>query len=420
VPTTNASAAAAAPEQHAPAPGWLYGLVTVPFGVASGFAQFTCPFLFGRFGMPMSEINTYAALFLQPAAWQFLWAPVVEVGPRRKHWLVLLSALGALCLFAAICMPLPTDLRWFARLCLAAQVFTGLTGACNGALMATLPNEQRGSAGGWSNAGNLGGAALGGGLLMFSFSHGAPRPVIGALAAAMTFLPALGALVIVEPARSSRRLGDVVVGMLRSVAATVFSRAGITGILICASPVGTAALLNVFSGMGPEYHASEDVVTFVTGFMGGLVTAVGALLGGYICDRIPRRTAYLCAGALTAVCGLSMSYFPFTERTYIIGATTYLFVTGFCYAAFTALVLEVVGTGGPDGGQFTATRYTLFTAAGNLAISYTNYIDGKGADRWGTRGMLRTDAAANLIGIVFFSIMIALIGKLSRKRQRTE
>ena len=396
-----------------PAPGWLYGVVTIPFGVASGFAQFAAPFLFGRIGMPLSEINQYAALFLLPAAWQFLWAPIIDVGPRRKHWLVVMAALGAACLFAAIRMPLPADKTWFVRFAVAAQVFTGLTGACTGGLMATtLPDERRGRAGGWSNAGNLGGAALGGGVIMYCVSHGVSASTIGFLAAAMTFLPALAVFLIDEPARVAASVRDVFSSMLKSVGKTIVSRAGITGILICASPVGTAALLNVFSGMGPEYGASENTVTFVTGFMGGLVTAVGALVGGTICDRIPRRVAYLGAGGLTAICGLAMSMFPMNAQTYTIGATIYLFITGLCYAAFSALVLEVVGNAGPSA----STQYTLFTAAGNQAISYTNIIDGKGADRWGTRGMLRTDAAANVGGIVFLVIVMTLIDRFAKRR----
>jgi len=105
-----------------------------------------------------------------------------------------------------------------------------------------------------------------------------------------------------------------------------------------------------------------------------------------------------------------------TERTYIWGATTYLFVAGFCYASFSALVLEVVGKAGPTA----STQYTLFTAAGNQAISYTNRIDGIGAARWGTRGMLRTDAAANFAGIAFLAVVMWVIARVARRPQRTE
>jgi hypothetical protein len=39
------------------APTWLYGVVSLPFGVAAGFAQFAMPFLLRRVGVPPDDIN---------------------------------------------------------------------------------------------------------------------------------------------------------------------------------------------------------------------------------------------------------------------------------------------------------------------------------------------------------------------------
>lgn len=413
MPTTNSSPEDESDDERPPArpaPPWLYGVVTIPFGVAAGFAQFAMPFLLRRVGVSMEEISKYAALCLIPASYQFFWAPIIDLGPRRKHWLLIMSALGAVCLFGALLLPLPTSLPTFIKLVVAAQVFTGLVGSCSGGLMATtLPNEMRGRAGGWSNAGNLGGAALGGGVVMW-FSRTMAPHLLGLITALMVFLPALGVLAIEEHARVKRKIKDVFGGVLGSIWKTLASRAGLTGILICISPVGTAALLGLFSGMGPDYHASDTVVTFVTGFAGGLVTASGSLIGGYFCDRIPRRVAYLVSGGLTAICGLTMSFFPLTEQTFIYGATVYLFISGFCYASFSALVLEVVGKAGASA----STQYTLFTAAGNQAIAYTTWIDGLGSARWGTPGLLRTDALANVVGIAFLAIVMTLIARYRR------
>jgi MFS family permease len=187
-------------------------MLTIPFGVASGFAQFAMPFLLRRVGAPLAEISDYAALCLQPAAWQFLWAPIIDLGPRRKHWLLLMSAIGALCLFGALMMPLATHRAWFLRLTIAAQVFTGLVGSCVGGLMATtLPDERRGRAGGWSTAGNLGGAALGGGLVMWCAGHEMAPAMLGLITALLTFVPALGVFAIAEPVRTAHRVSEVFV-----------------------------------------------------------------------------------------------------------------------------------------------------------------------------------------------------------------
>jgi hypothetical protein len=102
-----------------------------------------------------------------------------------------------------------------------------------------------------------------------------------------------------------------------------------------------------------------------------------------------------------------------TPFTYAWAGLTYLFITGFCYASFTAFVLEVIG----EANASASTQYTLFTSAGNVAISYVGFIDGAGFDyfarHWNAagapRGLLVTDGALNLIGIALFLTMLALL-----------
>ena len=390
------------------APTWLYGLTTLPFGVAAGFTGIAMPFLLRKAGVALEDIANISALCLVPSSYQFLWAPIIDLGPRRKHWLVAMAALGAACFFVALLLPLPRSLAAFITMSVLGAALTGLTGSCNGGLMATtLPDSVRGSAGGWSNAGNLGGAALGAGVTMWLGARASPQ-VVGAATAAMIFLPSLAVLAIHEPPRARAPLAHVFSSMWTSVWSTLRSRAGITGVIICASPVGTAAAINLFSAMGPDYHASDHTVTLVTGFAGGLVSAVGALVGGYVCDRMSRRVAYVCSGLLTAACALTMSSFPLDESTFAWGATAYLFVAGLCYASFSAMVLEIIGKAGATA----STQYTLFTAASNQAIAYTTLLLGKGGEHWhGPPGLLRTDAALNVGGALFLVGVMALFSR---------
>ena len=132
--------------------------------------------------------------------------------------------------------------------------------------------------------------------------------------------------------------------MLRDVWKTAKSRPGWSGMLFCISPVGTAALLNYFSGIAMDYKATAGMVVFVNGALNGLITAVGSVAGGWICDRMDRRLAYLISGVLTAVVGIGMALAPLTPTTYADRRVRLLPGVSFCYAAF-------LGGGAGGGGQ---------------------------------------------------------------------
>jgi MFS family permease len=398
---------------HRP-PEWLFGVTAIPFGVAAGFVGSAMPFLLRNAGIAVEDIYWFTVATFLPTVTQFLYAPVIDLGLRRRSWLVLLSAAGAAFFLLALLQPLPSRAGLFLLFTVAGSWLTGLVGSCNGALMATtLPDGVRGRAGGFYNAGNLGGGALGAGVTMSLATH-ASTVVTGVATALMIVLPALTALAIAEPPPPRRPVREAFGTMVREVASTARSRPGWTGILLCVSPVGTAALVNAFSALGKDYRASDGMVTFVNGYLSGLVSAAGSLFGGWLADRVSRRGLYLVAGALTAACGLAMFVAPYSPSTYAVGVSAYLFISGICYAAFSAVVLETIGAGGSGGGASAATQYTLFTAAGNLAIVYTGWIDTRFHSAYGARGLLGVDAALNVAGIAALALLMRWLGSPRR------
>lgn len=410
------SATVAGPTKSAPvahAPPWLFGVTGIPYGIVGAFAGTTMPFLARKAGIEMEQIGWFGFATMIPPMLQFLYAPIIDVGPKRKVWLVLVSALGALCLAGAMMMPLPSRVGAFMGLTVAGQLISGLVGSCNGGIIsASMPNELRGKTAGWLNTGNLTGGAIGASVSLWMTTHNLDPRLIGVALFAMMIVPSLAALAIPEPERDREPLGVVFTGMLRDVWGVIRVRKGWTGVLLCASPVGTAALLNYFSALAEDYHAPEKVVVFVNGAASGLVTAVGALVGGWVCDRMSRRAAYLWSGALTAIVALAMGAAPLTPQTYTIGVLTYLFVAGICYAAFSAFIFEVVGD---SIGKAAATQYTLFTAAGNLAIAYVGKLDTHYHKAHGVRGVLVADAVQNVVGIV---VLVALFWLVLDRHQK--
>lgn len=391
-------------------PPWIFAFAGTSYGVTGAFIGQIMPFLTSHSGIDKASIGWFTTLLFVPSALQFLYAPIVDVGPPRRKWLVVVAILSALCLVGAFAMPLPDHIHAFLVFGFAAQVLSALIGACSGGLLAvTMPDDKRGAASAWYNVGNLSGGGAAGALAIYLTGEGWDPRLVGVVIAVMLILPALAILVIYEPPRDNiQSVREVFGATTRDVGKVLFSRVGLTGIALCISPVGTAALTNFFSDMGDDFHASTRVVAFGVGGASCVVSALGALIGGYMCDRFNRRAMYLLSGTLTAICGIALAKTAHTPTTYLVGVTFYNLVTGFCYSAFTATVLETIG----NAGKAASTQYALFVSAGNVAIAYVGFADTRFAD---IDGQFMCDAALNLAGVAILAFAFWKLGSFGKR-----
>ena len=298
-----------------------------------------------------------------------------------------------------------------AALSLSNFMATVLAMAVESLMAATVPDHQRGRAGGWSQAGNLGGQGLGGGLSLWliqrmGFSDAASGATLGVLCA----LCCLG-LFWVDDSRPLLKVeGHVeaaghlgVAANLKAIGSDLWellrSRIGILALLICLLPIGSGAAQNLWSPIAGEWHASADVVAFVTGALSGLISAIGCLIGGWLCDRIDRKLAYCAFGLALAVVAVGMALCPRTSDQYIFWTSAYAIVTGLCYAAYCAVVLEAIGD------TAAATKFSFLSAVSNAPLMLMTFVDGAANTRWGTSGMLWADASCGVAGVVVFAIV---------------
>jgi PAT family beta-lactamase induction signal transducer AmpG len=373
----------------------------MPYGVVGSFSGQVMPYLAQHANIKLDKIGWYNAVLLFPPMVQFLYAPIVDIGPKRKHWLILVAVIGAGFLVAACVTPIGIHPYTFLVFGVLAQLISGLVGSCNGGLLAvSIPDDKRGKAGGWYNIGNLSGGGLSAAIAIWEIGQECSPLTLGLTLAAMMVIPSFAALVIEEPERSLEAR-NAFKQTLRDVRAVLFSKSGLTGIALCISPVGTAALTNYFSGMTDIYGVDPEVVALVSGLAGVALTALGAYVGGWLCDRYNRRALYLLSGALTAICAIVMANCPNIQITYVVGVMTYALITGFCYSAFTATVLETIGVGG----KAASTQYAMFVAAGNAAIWYVGLVDTQFSKDYGVEGTLYSDAALNLIGVAILGLV---------------
>lgn len=421
----------ARPSRALPAPSWA--VLTLPFGLTVGFATVAVPFVLRGRGFDMTAIATVSQIAQIPHVIKLLWSPALDSGPRRRTWYLASVAAAACCLaLATLVQPslerraIGLPLLWvYTAILFGAQAAVATSGSAVLALMAvTVPDSQRGAAAGWQTAGNLAGTAAGGALVAWMLQHVSPTRTALALALFCT-TAAVPAGFIDEPPLPHRKTVALMARLAREVWSTLRSPEGWTGLLICLSPVGAGALTNLFSALAPEYApdaaSAERLVFIVTGVLGGIVNAAGALFGGYLADRMNRRLAYVLFGAVTAFCALGMIAFSATPTVFTIGTLAYQFANGLCYAAFYAFVVELLGH--RDG---VTTQLALYVGASNFAVTYVTWLDGYSYDRarfafsthpWaGRSAMLAMDAASTFVGIALLWVMMARVRRLRANR----
>jgi len=378
----------------------------MPYGAFNAVITVLMPFLLRKHGVPVDRIAGMVAVSAIPNFWYFLWSPVVDIGFLRRTWVLIAAGVSAVCAWIAIVW-VTASLPQLTALLFAGNIFSMLlSSSCGAVLSTTIHPLARGRASGWYNAGNLGGGALGAGAAIWLAGF---MPIVGLAftSAAMVFLPALAALAIFEepsphlaPAVLFRALGRDVWELLRAPATWA-------GLVFFLSPVGSAAITNLISSVGPDYHASDAQVAWVSGIAGGLLAALGCMLGGFICDRMSRMAAYALAGLLSAVFSAWMALGKASPFTYTGGYAGYALSAGIAYAAFTALELEVLGKRRHAAG----TAYSLLGSSGNLPISYMTWIDGAAYKRSGARGLMGADALANAVGALLLLVFAGTLGR---------
>jgi len=396
----------------------------LPFGAAVGFLQIAVPFWLAKLGMPLDQIAALSATAFTPHAVKILWIPLIDITGRRKLWYLLAANTVAVLLAVASLVRNPLEHRaLYVVLLTALQAAAATSAAALNALMATTPREEdKGRTGGFYMAGNVGGTSVLGALAIWLSARYSPT-VAGLLLAGFLSLCTWGALWLHEGKESSPKSAQNLVkaALLRMLAifkdlwALVWSREGLTGILICAAPVGCGALMNLFSAMAIPYRLTDGTVASVNGIGAGVTGALGSLLGGFLADRMNRRLCYALAGGLTALVALALTFSPMTPTVYQVGVLAYSFGNGLAFAAFAGLVLEIVNRGA------VATKYALFVATSNFAINYTTALDGWASNLWnlGTRGTLGFDAAITFLGIALLGVMVAITRRLEPASPRT-
>jgi len=385
--------------------------LVLPYGISAGFAAVTLPFVLTKVGFPVAVSASIVAVGISSNIWLFLWGPVADLTLTPRRWYLIGDVAGATGLLLLAFMPLRTNaVAALTVVVFLSQVATSLVALPLGRIMAyTVADPEKGRAAGWYQAGNLGGTGVGGGAGVWLTSHYSIA-MAGAVLAATMLMCALGLFFVpdVRVAREGtvgqklRQIGAELRDLLRSPIALL-------AIVLVCSPVGAGAASNLWSAVAPQWHASPDRVALVTGALSGVASVIGCVLGGWVADRVGRWWSYFGAGVLMAVVATWMALAPHTMAIYSAGVLFYAAVTGTAYAAYSAVLLYVIGRGAAS------TKYATLSSLGNLPVAYMTAFDGRAHDRLGAAGMLY---AESVVGAGFTVLFLVALGRI-KARART-
>jgi len=215
--------------QAAPHPV-VWTILYVPFGALGGFVQVALTFLATRHGLSITEgaLLNGAQLLTQWLKW--LWAPVIDITLTPKVWYGISTVLSAVGVVAMASIPMsPSTLGLLLVVIATASLINSIVGMSIESMMAAVtPPSEIGRVSGWFQAGNLGGAGVGGGLGLFLLEK-LPAPWMGGAVIGGLFMACcLALLKLPHVAAHERKAGPLaaVKGVTRDLWDMLKTRAG--------------------------------------------------------------------------------------------------------------------------------------------------------------------------------------------------
>ena len=394
-------------QQNFTKPFYIFFLM-MPSGISQGFVTVALPYLLTKNGFPVAVTAGIVAIGVSANLWRFLWGPVVDItlSLQKWFWIGIVSTILTLLLLCFI----PFTLKGAAFLSLIvfiSQVATTITLLpINGIIAKSIKENKKGEASGWYQAGSLAGMGFGGGAGLWVATHFSL--ILSASVLCITSL--LFALVILLIKDIPHHKEKTILKEIKNMGKDIFSMikfpAALFVIILISMPISSGAMANLWSAVAKDWKVGVNTVVLITGLVSGVVSALGCIAGGFIADKWGVWYTYLGTGLICALVTFSIAIMPYQPVVYIVGVLAYAFSMGLGYAAFTAIIIFVIGK------RNVATKYSLLASLGNLPVVYMTTFDGWMHDKFNSRYMLSAEA---IVGAFFVIIFFLILKRMKHK-----
>lgn len=381
-------------------PVWVMGLTNATFGMMGGFCVVTLPQLLAADGVPGGHIAAITAAIISPGFWAFIFSPMLDVRFRRRSYALLFGLIAAIA--AAYTVLHHSDPAMVELVMISGYVGAAFyQGAVGGWMGSLISKEQDSILGTWFNVANVGASGviivIGGPIILHS-----PPIFAAAFMFVALLLPMILFLFIPAPPPDKLLASESFGRFFREVFSLLKRQEVLIGLALFMLPSASFSLTNVLGGIGKDYHASANTVSFLAG-AGSIIAGIGgSFVVPQLAKKIQLRPLYLVIGVVGACFTLSTLLLPREPWTFGLVFTGEIIFQAMAFTVANAIAFQIIGPENP----LAATLFTLLIAAMNFPIWYMGNFDGWGYDRGGLFGSFAVDAGLSITACLLLAIVL--------------
>ena len=362
-------------------PGRIF-LVTILYlteGAPIGFIWWAMPTLLRQQNVAIESITSLTAILILPWIFKFVWAPLVDSLRNEKRgyrfWILISQFLMGIALVPLIFIS-PQDNFSVWGIFLFFHSFAAATQdvSIDALVINVIAKNERGKLNGFMNAGMLIGRSLfGGGTLILAYELGLHYMI--ELLIMIIFLVMLVLILVKEPVSINRSKNQLEI-FTKNFALSFKSKNTWLAILFALT---SAAAFEVAGGLaGPlltDLKVNQDTIGLFFALPVVIAMFIGGLIGGYISDKVNRKTAVqiFLSGFVFAVLILSFYIFAKTnlnELVFLSAYTVMYFFVGLFTASSYALFMDLTNP------KIGGTQFSTYMAATNGCEAWTVWSAG--------------------------------------------
>ncbi|WP_353230814.1 hypothetical protein [Novosphingobium sp.] len=382
---------------------WAMGLCNSAYGFCYAGVLVTMPQVMAAHGVGEPVIAGLTALAGVASLMTFLIAPVLDTMVSRRAWSRGLGILGAVLTTVMLAVP-PTGPLVAPLMMADALTLVMLTTSLGGWLGAALPKDMDETIGAWFTIGNGVGFGMGA-LCQYTLVTALPAPLGPVAVGLVALVPLALQRIIPSPDLGRKAVRESFGALARDLSVLIRQPLVLRIAVMFVMPCAAFTLTNAFGGMGPDFHASAQMVDVANGLGVAVIGMLSALAARWCLGRMAAPLLYLGIGIVGAVFTALVIGLPHTAPVYLLAVVGENVAQSFAQVSQNAIIFGSIRRGSP----LAASQFGLLTTAILVPYAYMQALDGYGYHLAGNvAGSFWMDAGVSLAGCAVMLVPVLL------------